>query len=280
MKKYTQFRVGKDPFNPELVSGLLWQFDLDGINETDNSLLLFADASKGISIDNIRGLLGKMVAEGLILSFTIDQETLEDKNWNEEYEKNVRVIEVSDRVVIKPSFKNYDAKQGQTIITIDPKMSFGTGEHATTKLVLRLIEKHVKAGDKVLDVGSGTGVLGICAVMLGASSSLGIDNDEWCLLNGTENIKANNLEQKSEVRQAEITEIEESSFDLIVANINKRILLDIAPNLREKLVPSGKLILSGLLQTDKEDILEKYASLNLELIENLNMDEWCALVLV
>jgi len=280
MKKYTQFRVGTDPFNPELVSGLLWQFDLDGINETDNSLLLFADASKGISIDNIRGLLGKMVAEGLILSFTIDQETLEDKNWNEEYEKNVRVIEVSDRVVIKPSFKNYDAKQGQTIITIDPKMSFGTGEHATTKLVLRLIEKHVKAGDKVLDVGSGTGVLGICAVMLGASSSLGIDNDEWCLLNGTENIKANNLEQKSEVRQAEITEIEESSFDLIVANINKRILLDIAPNLREKLVPSGKLILSGLLQTDKEDILEKYASLNLELIENLNMDEWCALVLV
>ena len=280
MKKYTQFRVGTDPFNPELVSGLLWQFDLDGINETDNSLLLFADASKGISIDNIRGLLGKMVAEGLILSFTIDQETLEDKNWNEEYEKNVRVIEVSDRVVIKPSFKNYDAKQGQTIITIDPKMSFGTGEHATTKLVLRLIEKHVKAGDKVLDVGSGTGVLGICAVMLGASSSLGIDNDEWCLLNGTENIKANNLEQKAEVRQAEITEIEESSFDLIVANINKRILLDIAPNLREKLVPSGKLILSGLLQTDKEDILEKYASLNLELIENLNMDEWCALVLV
>jgi ribosomal protein L11 methyltransferase len=280
MKNYTEFKISTDPFNPELISGLMWQLDIEGINETDDSIVVSADSSKRISREQIGDLLRLLVAENLIRSFDIAEESFEDKNWNEEYEKKVNVIEVSDRIVIKPSFKEYNPKPGQIIITIDPKMSFGTGEHATTKLVLKLIEENVKEGDKILDVGSGTGVLGICAVMLGASSALGIDNDEWCLLNGSENIKANNLAGKVEIRLAEINEIGESSFDLIVANINRHILLEIGSELKNKLAVSGRLILSGLLQTDREDIIEHYTSLGLKLIRNLDMDEWCALVLV
>ena len=278
MKNYKEFKVTTKPLNNELVSGLLWQLDIDGINETDSGLIVFADATKDISRDDVEKILTGMIYEKLIDEFTIEEETFEDKNWNEEYEKKVNVIEVTDKIVIKPSFKEYSPKPHQIIITIDPKMSFGTGEHATTKLVLQLIEKYVETGDKVLDVGSGTGVLAISSVMLGAKSALGIDNDEWCLLNGNENVTANNLEGKVEIRMAEINQISETGFDLIVANINKHILLEIAASIKTKSIKNGRLILSGLLRTDKEEILQMYTKLGYGLLDSADMDEWCALV--
>lgn len=278
MKTYKKFLITSEPSNNDLVSGLLWQLDIDGINETENGIVVFADSSKNITRDDIGNILKEMISERLIESFYIFEETLEDKNWNEEYEKNVRVIEVTEKIVIKPSFKEYISKPDQIVITIDPKMSFGTGEHATTKLVLQLIEKYVSGGEKVLDVGSGTAVLGIASVMLGAVSALCIDNDEWCVLNGNENVKANDLEGKVEIRLAEIQQVEEKEFDLIAANINKHILLDIAEELKVKIKKSGVLILSGLLIIDENDIVEKYTRLQFKLIEKITMDEWCALV--
>ncbi len=279
MKTYKQFRIQTEPVNVELVSGLLWQLDLDGINETDNGLIVFAGSTKNISQDDLENILDPLVDDGQIHSFSIEAETLEDKNWNEEYEKNVRVIEVTDRVVIKPSFKDYSAKPNQIIITIDPKMSFGTGEHATTKLVLQLIEKYLRGGENVLDVGSGTGVLGICSVMLGAKSAICIDNDEWCHLNGNENVNANHLEKKVDIRLAEIQQIQENNFDLIVANINKHILLEIADEIKLKIKKTGTLILSGLLIIDEKDIVEKFSPIGFALKDKNEMDEWCALVL-
>lgn len=279
MKTYKQFRIQTEPVNVELVSGLLWQLDLDGINETDSGLIVFAGSAKNISQGDLENILDRLVDDEQIQSFTIEEETLEDKNWNEEYEKNVRVIEVTDRIVIKPSFKDYTPKKDQIIITIDPKMSFGTGEHATTKLVLQLIEEYVHGGEKVLDVGSGTGVLGICSVMLGAESAICIDNDEWCFLNGDENVKANHLENKVEIRLAEIQQIKENNFDLIVANINKHILLEIADEIKLKINKTGTLILSGLLIIDEKDIVEKFTSIGFVLKDKNEMDEWCALVL-
>ncbi len=279
MKTYKQFRIQTEPVNVELVSGLLWQLDLDGINETDSGLIVFAGSAKNISQGDLENILDRLVDDEQIQSFTIEEETLEDKNWNEEYEKNVRVIKVTDRIVIKPSFKDYTPEKDQIIITIDPKMSFGTGEHATTKLVLQLIEEYVHGGEKVLDVGSGTGVLGICSVMLGAESAICIDNDEWCFLNGDENVKANHLENKVEIRLAEIQQIKENNFDLIVANINKHILLEIADEIKLKINKTGTLILSGLLIIDEKDIVEKFTSIGFVLKDKNEMDEWCALVL-
>ena len=136
MKTFKKFIITTEPTNNDLVSGLLWQLDIDGINESDNAVVVFVNSSKNISRDDIGNILKEMIDERLIESFYIQEETLEDKNWNEEYEKNVRVIEVTEKIVIKPSFKEYISKPGQIIITIDPKMSFGTGEHATTQLVL------------------------------------------------------------------------------------------------------------------------------------------------
>jgi ribosomal protein L11 methyltransferase len=279
MKTYKQFKIFTNPVNVDLVSGLLWQLNIDGINELDSGLMVFAGEAKNVFRDDIEKILRHMVSEKHITSFTIEEETLEDKNWNEEYEKNVRVIEVTDRIVIKPSFKDYTPKKGQITITIDPKMSFGTGEHATTQMVLQLIEKNLKGGEKILDVGSGTGVLGISAVMLGANSSLCIDNDEWCFLNGIENVKANGLNNKVEIRLAEISELNEKDFDLIAANINKHILSEIAGEIKKRIKKTGVLILSGLLIVDEDDIAQLFSSFGFELIDKISKDEWCALVL-
>lgn len=278
MKHYKQFGIQTEPQNNETISGLLWQLDLSGITETDNGLIVYADETKTVSAKNIRIILDKALQENIIKKYDLTEEEFEDKNWNEEYEKNVRVIEVSDKIVIKPSFKDYQQKEGQIIITIDPKMSFGTGEHETTRLVLLMIEKYVKKDDSVLDVGTGTGILAIASVLLGAKKSIGIDNDEWCLLNGSENIKLNGLEDKVEIELAELNQLAKKDFDLIVANINKHILLEICSDIKNKIKQTGTLILSGLLFSDEFEILEKYSSFGFSLIEKNQMNEWISLV--
>jgi ribosomal protein L11 methyltransferase len=156
-------------------------------------------------------------------------------------------------------------------------MSFGTGEHETTKLIVRMIEKYIRQNDFVLDVGSGTGILAITSVLLGAKNAIGIDNDEWCLLNGRENVSINFLEDNVEIRQAEIHQIKEKDFDLIVANINKHILIEIVPHLRLKIKETGKLIVSGLLKSDTEDIVSKFQLYNFVMIEKTELGDWVSI---
>lgn len=278
MKTFIQYTISTTPRNDELISGMLWQFDLDGINESELGIKIFVDSSKPISEEEITSVLEFAKGERLISEYSIQKEIIEDKNWNADYEKNVKVIEITDRIVIKPTFKEYVADSNKIVITIDPKMSFGTGEHETTKLMVRMIEKYIHQNDFVLDVGSGTGILAITAVLLGAKNAIGIDNDEWCLLNGKENVALNLLEDKVEIRQAEIHQIKEKDFDLIVANINKHILIEIAPYLRLKIKETGKLIISGLLKSDIEDIVSKFLLHNFVMIEKIELGDWASIV--
>jgi len=278
MKTHKQFNISTIPFNVDLLSGLLWQLDIEGINEYDNYLVIFAKGESNISKSEIENYLTTIKNENLIETFTVDESSIEEINWNAEWEKNTNVIEVSDRIAIKPTFREYTPKENQLIIAIDPKMSFGTGEHEPTKLVLQLLENHIGNAKRVLDVGSGTGVLGIAASLLGANKVVGIDNDEWCIENGSENIELNNVGDKVEVRLTEIGNLNDEPFDLILANINKHILLDIAKSIVNLTIADGKIILSGLLYTDKEDILSAYSKFNIMLVDEKQMGEWIALV--
>src|SRR3972149_1730999 len=251
MKQYKEFTVTSDPFIPEIISGVLRELDISGINEEVNCIKVFCDEKSNINVENISNLLNKLKNEKMLRNFNVEVNIFEDKNWNEEWEKSVNVIEVSEKLVIKPTFRNYESKPGQVIISIDPKMSFGTGEHQTTKLVMRFLEKYVSNGAKVLDVGSGTAVLAITAVKLGANSAIAVDNDEWCYDNGKENCQLNNVTDKVDVRLGEINSIKENDFGLIAANIQKNILIDIAGELKMRLKDKGILILSGLLVSDE-----------------------------
>ena len=278
MKKYKEFTITAEPFNPEILSSILWELEITGINEEVGCLKVFADESSNLNSEKISSFLEKLRNEKLLKIFEVEENILEEKNWNEEWERSINVIEVSDKIVIKPTFRDYDAKPGQNIILVDPKMSFGTGEHQTTKLMLHFIEKYAKPGMKVLDVGSGTGVLAVAAVKLSAASAVAVDNDEWCLSNGKENCELNNVSYKIDVRLGVVQDIPEKDFDLVLANIQKNVLLDISQELADRLSENGILILSGLLESDEDDIKVEYEKLGLKMTDKQQMGEWIAVV--
>ncbi len=276
MKQYKEFNIKTDPFYPDIISGFLWELNIAGINEEEDSLKIFTDDKIIVTKEEIINQLQKLVDNKIITSFSIEEQTHEYKNWNEEWEKGLNIIEASDNIVIKPSSKIYDNKENKITITIDPKMSFGTGEHQTTKLMIQLIEKHLKEGMRILDVGTGTGILSIAAIKLGADSAIALDNDEWCLENIQENCKLNDVMNEIEIKISEIQQVKENIFDLILANIQKNVLLDIAGEIIKRLKKYGIVILSGLLIEDEKDIIDKYKELRL--IDKKIMGEWLALV--
>ena len=231
MKKFKSFRIDSIPFQPDLISGLLWELDIAGINEEDNFLIAYANENSKVNDKAVSDLLNNLKSQNIIESFTISGKTEEDKNWNELWEKSREVIIVSDRIVIKPTFKDYEAKTDEIVITIDPKMSFGTGEHQTTKQVVQLLEKYTKPGIKILDVGSGTGILAIAALKLGAFSAVAVDNDEVCFDNCLENSKLNDVEDKIKIINGTITDVKEKDYDIVTANIQKNILILIAEDI-------------------------------------------------
>ncbi len=279
MKKYKQFNIYTTPYDPETLSGFLWELEIGGFLDNDTFATVFAGEKSSINKSDVEELLNKLVADKFIESYSIEAEEHEEQNWNEEWEKNLNIIKVSDKIVIRPSTKEYEKTGDEIVITIDPKMSFGTGEHETTKLVLSLLDKYNVANGRVLDVGSGTAVLAIASVLLGADSAVALDNDEWCHLNGNENTLLNGVQDKIEVVLGELKDIKEENFDLILANINKPILLDINELILQKVKLGGIVILSGLLIVDEEDILAAYEKLGFTVVEKRTMNEWMGLVL-
>lgn len=277
MKSYCEVTVSSEPFNVEFLSGLLWELNPLGIVELDNSLVLSFEYQDNLD-SKIKTYFEHLKGQNSFDSYEYSLNVFEETNWNEEWEKNLKVIKITDKIVIKPSFRDYSPSEGEIVITIDPKMSFGTGEHQTTKLMLSMCEKHIERKTKVLDVGTGTGVLAIASVLLGAEYALGIDNDEWCYENALENIDQNHVYGKVEFRLAEVANIAEINFDIVLANIQKDVLLIIAKDLVSKVKVSGKVILSGLLFTDEDDIINEYTKLGLTFIDKLQLDEWIALV--
>jgi ribosomal protein L11 methyltransferase len=280
MKKYKEFLITAEPFNAELLSSILWELEITGINEDVNCIRVFAEPESNLDQDRINEQLNKLRREGLLRNFNVEESLLEERNWNEEWEQSLNIIQVSDKIVIKPSTKDYDKKKDEIVITIDPKMSFGTGEHQTTKLVIQLLEKYTLPGMKILDAGTGTGILSIAAVKLGAARVIGFDTDEWCYENAQENCKVNNVSEQVEIRIGDINIIPEKDFDLILANIQKNILLELSGEFSKKLDSKGIILLSGLLKDDERDIIKVYTSKGFRYLESRQMDEWIAMGLV
>ncbi|MFO7526257.1 MAG: 50S ribosomal protein L11 methyltransferase [Ignavibacteriaceae bacterium] len=271
---YKEFLITSEPFNPEILSGLLWNLDISGISEEVNCLKVFSVSITKFDIENI---LNDLVHNKLVRSFHVEENFVEERNWNEEWENSREIIRVSEKFVIKPTFKNYSAGRDEIVLTIDPKMSFGTGEHQTTRLMLQLEEKYVKKGTKVLDIGTGTGVLAIAAIKLGASSAIANDIDEWCYNNCKENSELNDTVSDIDFRICTLEEITETDFDLVVANIQKDILLNLAGEIYSRLNKNGYLLISGLLYLDEQEINTYYSMTGFIFLETTRLDEWIAM---
>ena len=277
MKSYREFIITTEPFNAEILSSILWELNIDGINEEVNCLKVFAQ-DEGVTTDAIESELNLLKENKLLREFSVQENFIVEKNWNEEWEKSREVVHVTNKIVIKPTFKDYDPKSGEIVLTLDPKMSFGTGDHQTTKICLKFIEKYIKPGMKVLDAGSGTAILGIAAAKLDAGKVIAFDIDDWCYENGIENTQLNNVVDKVEIKKCELKDIEENNFDLIIANIQKNILLELAKGFKSRINSGGILILSGLLEMDKDAIVSKYSEVGFSEIDYLKMDDWIGIV--
>lgn len=250
---------------------LIYMTEPQGFEETDFGFLIYYQTKEESA--RAKDVFSRFEGE-----FILDEESVEDRNWNEEWEKSLETIRISDNLVITQSFNQYQRTGDELVIQIDPKMSFGTGSHETTRLILGQLESVQLHSRKVLDVGTGTGILAIAAVMLGAEQALGIDNDEWCLLNGTENVQLNHVTDKVEIRLAEVGDIEHTQFDIVIANIQRNVLLDIAHELYFRTAKGGRIILSGLLHTDEEMIEKAYSEQGLKRESLTRMNEWICIV--
>ena len=275
---YKQVTIKSSPFLPELLSSLLWELDILGITEEENSLKLFVDGESKINTKTISDTLQKLVDQDLLQSFSLKEEIIQSKNWNEEWEKSREVIRISDKMVIKPTFKNYISEKDEIVLTIDPKMSFGTGEHQTTKLVLNLLESIVKKDVKVLDVGSGTGILSIAAIKLGAKTAVAVDSDPLCFDNCNENCELNNVSGFVKIICGGINDVKENDFDLVIANIQKNVLMEIAEEIKKRIKKNSIVILSGLLKEDEVEIVNHYSLLGFNKSKLQSMDKWIAIV--
>ncbi|MFZ1517553.1 MAG: 50S ribosomal protein L11 methyltransferase [Ignavibacteriaceae bacterium] len=277
MKSYKEFIITTEPFNVEILSSILWQLNIDGINEEVNCLKVFAQ-DENVTVQSIEEELKHLQENKLLREFSVQENFIVEKNWNEEWEKSREVVHVSEKIVIKPTFKEYETKANEIVLTLDPKMSFGTGDHQTTRICLMFIEKCLKPGMKVLDAGSGTAILGIAAAKLGAEKVIAFDIDEWCYDNGIENTQLNKVVDKVEIRKCELMDIKENDFDMIIANIQKNILLELAEGFKLRIKSDGILILSGLLEMDREAIVSRYSEFGFKEIDFLKIDEWIGIV--
>ncbi|MBN8544806.1 MAG: 50S ribosomal protein L11 methyltransferase [Ignavibacteria bacterium] len=279
MKYFYQVDIISDPALNDEDAAFLWMFNPDGINfENNTTRLFFSELPDGV-IDQLRSGMNDLLSSNIVEKFDISVTKELQKNWNEEWQKNLKVLKAGKHFAIKPTFVDYTPAENEIVIEIDPKMSFGTGEHETTRLILSLLEKHGHNREFVLDAGAGTAILAIAAVKLGSKMAIAFDNDDWCLENGIENVKLNNVEEQVEIRICETSDISENNFDLILANIQRDVLLMIAEELRKRQKPGGTLILSGLLMTDEEIILPFYEALGYRMVEKTGENEWISLVM-
>lgn len=208
------------------------------------------------------------------LSYTLKK--IEKTNWNEEWEKNFQPIEVADTVYVRADFHAPQPRFKYDVV-ITPKMSFGTGHHETTSMVMELQLGIEHQNKTVLDVGTGTGILGILASKLGASTIHSFDIDEWSVTNTIENMEMNAVNNMTVV-QGTIQDETPAQYDIVLANINRNILLNEIPLYSQFIKPGGWLIVSGFYEKDIADIQAVAAKADLQKTMHLNKNQWAAVV--
>ena len=216
--------------------------------------------------------------DGVSISYDIRE--AEDKDWNEQWEQEgFEPIEIEHRLVIHDG-RHLPEGDFPVAIEIDAKLAFGTGTHETTRMICATLLDTDLKNKRILDGGTGTGILSICALKLGASEAIGYDIDEWSVDNARHNAVINLVDDRFEslLGDATILNNVEGCFDVVLANINRNILLADLPAFREKMASGAKLILSGFYSADSAMLIEKAASLGLRLLAQKEDHDWACLI--
>lgn len=253
----------------DILIAMLHDLQYEGFEEEANVLKAFISKP----LFNEKQL--NELAEQFQLKYDIVE--LPDINWNKEWESNFQPVIIQDFFAVRAEFHE-PIKQVQHEIIITPKMSFGTGHHATTFMMLQQMQAINFQGKHVMDFGTGTGVLAILAHKLGAASVIAIDNDSWSFANAAENFKRNNAENIN-LKMADCA-IANSICDIILANITRNVIQDNFSLFDKYIVKNGILLLSGLFNEDEQPILLLASSYQYILDKKLQMDNWISLKLI
>ena len=273
MNNYLEFNFKIEPLQPwnEILMAELIEIGFDSFTEEHDGILAYIqkETFKEEELKEVHLLQNPEIK----ISYTFQE--MPNINWNEEWEKNFSPINVEDKVSIRAEFHGNQNLPHEIII--QPKMSFGTGHHATTYLMIQQMLDMNFENKTVLDMGCGTSVLAIFAKQQGAGKTVAIDIDEWSVENSIENAARNSVEL--EISQGTAENLGSENFDIILANINRNILISDIPTYVSVLNSGGQLLLSGLCFFDVDDILEVCTAQNLTLKKKLQREEWVSLLL-
>lgn len=262
--KHIQLKITANQLQQEELIALLDDHDPSGFEQTDEALTAYFE-EKNFAKDDVL----KIVAR-----YQYATSEVEEQNWNEVWEQNFQPVVVDDFCAVRARF-HQPIKGVQHELIITPKMSFGTGHHATTFLMMQQMSTIDFEGKTVFDFGTGTGILSILAEKLGASEVVAIDVDDWSIENAKENFERNNC---SKITVSLSSNLPNAPFDVVLANINRNVILSYLKQLTTILKEKGLVLFSGLLITDEEEITQAAVANGLALRKKTTKDGWISLL--
>lgn len=299
MTNYYELKISINPNLEEIVSDIFFtNFDCEGVvleeetyknlemtSTTKGTLRVFLNQDENyenmsFKISNLlekqkevlkmRGFYEKELG-----SWDFSLEEKENQDWSQKWKEKWNVTHITDKITVVPSWIEYSPKPDEIIITLDPGCAFGTGTHQTTQLCMKALEKYMNPQDKVADIGTGSGILAILAMKLGASGAYGCDIDDTVIEVCYKNAKVNNVECKFELNTADKLN---EKYDFICANILHNVLAEIMPDLKKLMKDNAKLALSGILDEKKDVVLDAIKDNGLKIIDTISQDQWVSFV--
>lgn len=278
--RYPFVHVDVTPEEVDETSGLLFELGAEGVEERDEGTLAKNAASGKVTL--VASFATREDADQALLeldpALAPRYEEIVGDAWRDAWKEHYRPFAIAPGLVIRPPWEKYDAKPGETILELEPGRAFGTGLHETTRLVAQAIQKYASEtrGRTVLDVGCGSGILALAAIALGAERAVAIDVDQEAIDVTNENAERNGLSANIEASTTDLADLHFMA-PVVVANIEAKVLVPIAPVLERHVLPGGLLLLSGILVPQKDDVRNAYP--DMELLEAPSLGEWVLLVL-
>ena len=293
MNNYFELRISINPMMEDIVSDICFSnFDCEGVvlaEETYKDLVMTATTEGTLRVfltDLNNNPVEILKTERELLkergfsdedlgSWEITLDEKENQDWSKKWKEKWTVTHVTDNIAVVPSWLDYEPKPNEVVINLDPGCAFGTGTHQTTQLCMKALEKYMHKGDSVADIGTGSGILSILAMKLGANKTYGCDIDDTVIDVCRENAKINNVECTFELGSADSTS---EQYDFVCANILHNVLAEIMGDLKKLMKDNAKMSLSGILDEKKPVVLEAIEKHRLKIIDTITQDQWISFV--
>ena len=227
-------------------------------------------------LESVEYLKARYVAAGF--PFEIVTDSISEAEWADNWKKFFKVTEIGDRLVIRPSWEEYDNKDGRVVLSIDPGAAFGTGTHATTRMCLELLEKYVSEGTTMLDVGSGSGILSIAAALLGAERVDGVDIDPVAVKVAKENAEINGVDAETNFILGNLCDKISGKYDIVCANIVADVIIGLLENVGDFMKDDALFICSGIIDIREDDVKAAFTRKNYNIIAEAECENWRAFV--